>query len=545
MASQDPGASEGALIGRRFRLLARLGKGGFGTVWRAQHEHLGRDVALKLLNTDIATDEDARRRFLKEVEATTAFVHKYAVVLREFGQEPSGQLFFSMDLVEGRTLRAVLDAEGPLAPARANRLAAQALEVMEEAHAAGLVHRDLKPQNLMLTRGRDGQEEVRVLDFGIAKAMSTAHKNTSGLTLTGMTVGTLHYMSPEQAQGKRLDGRSDLYSLGVVLYEALSGKLPIEADPDAEDTKQSLLYRLVAAPPDDLARAAPGVPPALARVVMQALEKAPGDRWPYATAFRDALLAAVPEAASRTSGRLRPSQDTLASDGATTRPGNGGPPSCPSSPSADRTGSLPTGVAALAGTALRALEQDGEFELLEDAGPAPELLPARVVPSHAASKEVEGRGSPENKFTHVTRLPTPYVDPKNGEFPFEAFCEECQKARPFRVIGSYSFSSFLSATEDEDSDDRRLLRLLVAFLFLLYFRIRARPKGNLTFAECLYEKSHQRRRQRRRELLYCHGCAAAWEARIRKTDEAGRLHSSAVCPRCGQGYWVTVSAKAF
>lgn len=286
--STETGLGPGSVVAGRFRLLERLGRGGYGTVWRARHEQLGKDVALKLLNPDVAQDEEARRRFLKEVESATSFVHKFAVQVREFGMEPSGQLYFTMDLAAGRTLREILDQEGPMTPERAARLGAQVCEVLKEAHQAGIVHRDLKPLNLILTEGRDG-EEVRVLDFGIAKAMGSALKETSGLTVTGTTIGTLRYMSPEQARGRKLDGRSDLYSLAVVMFEALSGRLPIEADPDAEDTRQSLQFKLVTEPPLDLAAVVPGVPRPLRAAVMRCLEKLPDDRFADARALGEAI----------------------------------------------------------------------------------------------------------------------------------------------------------------------------------------------------------------------------------------------------------------
>jgi tRNA A-37 threonylcarbamoyl transferase component Bud32 len=290
----------GALVASRYRLADRLGKGGFGTVWKAHDQELNEDVALKVLNADVAQNEEARERFLKEVKSTRAFVHKYAVQPREFGRDTERNvLFFTMGLVAGPTLRKVLEKERTLGAARAARVGAQVLEALEEAHGAGIVHRDLKPENMILTKSSKGEEEVRILDFGIAKAISHAKQNTTGLTLTGTTVGTLAYMSPEQAQGKKLDGRSDLYSVAAILYECLAGRKPIEPEPDAEDENQSLLFNLAVKVPDDLATAVPGTPAPLAAAIQRALAKKADERFATAREMRDALLAPASPASAR------------------------------------------------------------------------------------------------------------------------------------------------------------------------------------------------------------------------------------------------------
>jgi formylglycine-generating enzyme required for sulfatase activity/serine/threonine protein kinase len=287
----------GAIVAGRFRLAERLGKGGFGTVFRAYDQELHEDVALKVLNPEVAREEEARARFFKEVKLARAFVHKYSVQLFEFGRDPERDaLFFTMRLVSGPTLRKVLEQERALDPARAARIGVQVLEALEEAHGAGIVHRDLKPDNLILTTNSKGAEEVRVLDFGIAKAISQARQEMARATITGTTVGTLAYMSPEQAQGKKLDGRSDLYSVGAILYECLAGRRPIEADPDAEDETQSLIFNLAVKPPADLGVVAPSVPSSLGAVVLAALAKRPEDRHPDARSFRDALVRACEQA---------------------------------------------------------------------------------------------------------------------------------------------------------------------------------------------------------------------------------------------------------
>jgi hypothetical protein len=284
------GLAPGEVFAGRYRIVERLGRGGFGTVYRARHEELGEDVALKVLNPEIAHDEAMEQRFLREVKATKSFVHRHAVQLRDFGRdEERGCLYFTMDLVPGPTLARVLGDEKVLSESRAVALALQVLSVLEAAHAAGIVHRDLKPGNLIVTRSARGEEEVRVLDFGLAKAIAPTDALGSDLTRPGTACGTLAYMSPEQASGRKLDERTDLYSLGAILYEALSGRRPHEVQTDAEDAAQAFLSKLLLDEPTPLLSVAPGVTPAVSQAVMRALAKDPDRRFPTARAFRDAL----------------------------------------------------------------------------------------------------------------------------------------------------------------------------------------------------------------------------------------------------------------
>lgn len=293
----SPSFSEGGVVDGKFRLKRRLGQGGMGTVWLAHHEHAQRDIALKVMNADLARDEAAKQRFLREVEAATSFVHRYAVQVREVGRDAqTNALYFTMDLVPGRDLERILRDQGPLAADRAARLLSQTLAALEAAHCAGIVHRDLKPANIMVV-GEGDREEVRVLDFGIAKAIgdnAASPALRARLSNPGTIIGTVPYMSPEQAQGLKIDARSDLYTVGVILFECLTGKLPITPAANAEDPIQSLLVRIPTVAPTDVAALRPDVPAHLCAALACSLNKSPADRFDSAEDFRRALEGVAP-----------------------------------------------------------------------------------------------------------------------------------------------------------------------------------------------------------------------------------------------------------
>jgi len=207
-----------------------------------------------------------------------------------------------MDLVPGVTLDALLAADGPQPFERLARLGGQALEALEEAHRAGIVHRDLKPANVMVTTGRTGEEEARIFDFGVAKAVDAAGPDLS-LTRAGCTVGTPTYMSPEQAMGLQLGAPSDVYALAVVLYESLCGCLPYALDVDAEDVQHAIFTALLSDPPLDPREVLSDLPSAAAEVLLTALAKDPARRYPSALAFRDALITAARATADRPTPR--------------------------------------------------------------------------------------------------------------------------------------------------------------------------------------------------------------------------------------------------
>jgi serine/threonine-protein kinase len=271
----------GAVVDRRYRLRALLGEGGMGAVWRAEHVRMGKAVALKLLRPEAALDRAAIARFQQEARIVSGLTHPNTVSVFDFGTDEDGALYLAMELVPGRDLAAVLEAEGALEERRAVSIAAQLLRSLAEAHEAGVVHRDVKPANVMLRRTREGEDFVKLVDFGIATMAEAAG---------GEAIGTPQYMSPEQLRGDALDARSDLYSVGVLLFELLTGKCPFDDD----DPLEAASVRLSGPPPDPRLYApqvqlSPGIEAVLAR----GLAADPGQRWASADEMRAGLAAAV------------------------------------------------------------------------------------------------------------------------------------------------------------------------------------------------------------------------------------------------------------
>jgi serine/threonine-protein kinase len=281
---------ETRIVGR-YRLKRRLGEGGMGEVWLAYHAALRRDVAVKILRRhDWATDAAALARFEREVRATSELSHPNTVRVFDYGTTEDGLWFYAMEHLEGEDLARLVRREGPMAPARAIHVVSQAARALGEAHERGIVHRDVKPENILLTSLGGEHDFVKVVDFGIAK-LAREEDGSESLTQTGAMLGTPAYMSPEAAAGKPVDARSDVYGLGVVLHFLLTGAPPFEAT-----TLGALLHaHLQATPPPPSTRAPHPISAELDALVGRALAKAPVDRFADGAALHAALVA-CPEA---------------------------------------------------------------------------------------------------------------------------------------------------------------------------------------------------------------------------------------------------------
>ena len=305
------------LIGRtlddKYRLEERLGIGGMGTVYRARHLLIDRAVAVKVLNQRLVEDEAAKARFRREAKAAGRLQHANAVSVTDFGQTADGHVYIVMELLEGKTLREVLAKDAPLEVARAVSMMLQVSSAVAAAHEAGIIHRDLKPANIFIVQRADVPAALKVLDFGIAKLAADSLDDDDRQTLTqvGAIIGTPRYMSPEQCNGRPLTLASDVYSLGIILYEMLTGTVPFSGP-----SLVSIAVKQTTEPPRSPREFVSSIPVELENVVLHALEKKPEDRPGDAGAFRRELYETAErlglEHAAASSG---PSMEALRSAG--------------------------------------------------------------------------------------------------------------------------------------------------------------------------------------------------------------------------------------
>ncbi|HET8648475.1 MAG TPA: serine/threonine-protein kinase, partial [Gemmatimonadales bacterium] len=274
-----------AALGPQYRFERELGRGGMGVVYLAVDTALDRSVAIKVVHPELAAHESIARRFLAEARMIARLRHPSIVAVHAAGSTPDGLLYYVMDAVPGESLRQRLNREGRLATAEAARILDDVAAALQAAGAAGFVHRDVKPENVLLD-ATDGR--ALLADFGIARAVVGGDQPTT--TGEGVAVGTPVYMSPEQAAGEDIDHRSDLYALGIVAYEMLAGKPPFTG-PGRVVVSKHLSER-----PVPVERARPDCPPQIALAVMRALEKLPSDRWQTADELRRALAVSGPSA---------------------------------------------------------------------------------------------------------------------------------------------------------------------------------------------------------------------------------------------------------
>jgi serine/threonine-protein kinase len=260
----------------RYRIIRRLGSGGMANVYLAEDDELGRRVAIKILNDRYANDELFVERFRREAKSAAGLSHPNIVSIYDRG-EAEGTYYIAMEVIEGRSLKELIRTTGPLRPAQAIAYSRQILSALRFAHRNGIIHRDIKPHNILV----GAEERLKVTDFGIARA------GASQMTEAGSIMGTAQYLSPEQARGAPVNATSDLYSVGIVLYEMLTGEVPFTGDTPVEIAMKHLNE-----PPPPPSSVAPGIPADLDRVVLRALAKDPEDRYQSAEEF-DSDLARI------------------------------------------------------------------------------------------------------------------------------------------------------------------------------------------------------------------------------------------------------------
>lgn len=283
-SAKGPDPLIGRVVNDRFRIVSLIARGGMGKVYRAEQSPLGREVALKVLNPNYSGDQDPEfhKRFFLEASICAKLTHPNTVTIFDYGRTDDDIYYIAMELLEGRTLHRALRDETRLPAERAMHIARQMCRSLREAHALGVIHRDLKPANIFLVRHGDEKDFVKVLDFGLVKDLDTGED----LTQTGLFMGSPKYMAPEQIRGERVDARCDIYALGVILYEMLTGKVPF----DRPNSVNILMAHVHEQPPlmADLAPDA-GIEPLLEQVVMKCMAKKVEDRF----ASMDEVLVAL------------------------------------------------------------------------------------------------------------------------------------------------------------------------------------------------------------------------------------------------------------
>src|SRR5256885_944043 len=285
------GASDlvGQVIADRYHIVKKLGEGGMGQVYLGEHVKMGRRSAIKVMNPSMVHDPDPVARFNREASNASRITHPNVCAIYDFGETPDGLIYLAMEFIEGEPLTDLLERDGALPVPRAAGIFLQVADALQAAHDLGIVHRDLKPDNIMLTRRKGGEEAVKVVDFGIAKAIGGDQAGAGQkVTKTGLVVGTPEFMSPEQLSGDTLDGRSDLYSLALVFYRMLTGKLPFEAT-----TVQETMIKRLTDEPATLTQSRPDLsfPPGLQPLLDTPLARTPAERYQSVAKFASDVAA--------------------------------------------------------------------------------------------------------------------------------------------------------------------------------------------------------------------------------------------------------------
>ncbi len=357
----------GSVLADRYHIVRRIGEGGMGQVYLAEHVKMRRRSAVKVLHQGMVNDPDAIARFNREASNASQIQHPNVAAIYDFGETEDGLIYLAMEFIDGEPLRKVIERQGALTAAQAADITRQVADALDAAHGMGIVHRDLKPDNIMIARGRSGEDVAKVVDFGIAKATTGDDQK---VTRTGLAIGTPEYMSPEQLSGDTLDNRTDIYSLGLVAFNMLTGQLPFPA----VSSREAMIARLTERPrtlaeiKDDVAW-----PSALQTVMDRALASHPQDRYPRAGEFGRDLVRAVatmPQSALSSTGTLaiasaHPHAPTVKRPVAP--PATTGPAATPTPPATRQPGRRPTPLIAGAPTQV------------DDSGPGRVVLTAFIA----------------------------------------------------------------------------------------------------------------------------------------------------------------------
>jgi len=420
----------GTVLGGRYRVVRLIGRGGMGSVYEAVQIDLERPVAVKVLNPELAGDAEGIRRFQREAKAAAALAHPSIVQVTDFRAEPA-PAYLVMDLLRGQSLAGRIKERGRLPADRVAHIGMQVLDALEVAHDLGIVHRDIKPDNVFLTQAAGSEDVVKVLDFGVAKLMLPETRDpalaSTALTALGAVVGTPEYMAPEQARGRDVDRRTDLYALGASLYHALSGRVPFSAP-----SVNALLFAIVEDAPLSLASLRGDLDPGLVAVIDRAMQKRPDDRYQSAAEFREALRAFVPQpySAPRSAKARMPisGSSVTGSTGAATTTTAGAVAASTPTPTQGRTRLLPIVALLTVGAALAAVligrPATTAPPVAATGSTAVAALSSTVAPvatasiaSAAASTPVSPSASAAPSESASLIAPGPKPGPKDGPLP--------------------------------------------------------------------------------------------------------------------------------
>ena len=280
----------GTILDGKYELVRLIGEGGMGAVYEATHKLIGRRLAVKFLHALYATNPEVITRFQREAQAAAQIGHENIIEVTDMGTAPDGAPYLVMEYLEGTDVKGAIEKEGRLSPKRAAHILVQALGALQAAHDAGIIHRDMKPENIFLTSKGINPDYVKVLDFGISKFKTFDSEGVKGLTQTGTVLGTPHYMSPEQARGEQnITPQSDIYAMGVIMYQMLTGQLPFDAP-----NYNALLIKIISEEPKPVETLNPELPPALVELVRRAMDRQTETRFKTCAELRERLLPFAP-----------------------------------------------------------------------------------------------------------------------------------------------------------------------------------------------------------------------------------------------------------